>query len=81
MEAQATAQDLLFGDPDEPRHDGGDAQVDLGHLVASVIAQGIGQVVADENLTVGARWRQDAHAVDFDAHRPGRHTAFCCQGL
>ncbi|MNE34729.1 hypothetical protein D3C80_1284610 [compost metagenome] len=81
MKPQAATQYLLFGDPDKPRRDGGDAQVDVGHLVAGVIAQAIGQVVADKYLSVGAGWRQDTHAVDFDAHRPGRHTAFGCQGL
>ncbi|MCY1344080.1 hypothetical protein D9M69_301100 [compost metagenome] len=76
VETEVAAEDLLFGDPDEARHDGGDPQVDVGGLVAGVVAQGVGQVVADEHLAVGARGRQDAHAVDLDTHRPGRQTAF-----
>ncbi|MCY1353154.1 hypothetical protein D9M71_225760 [compost metagenome] len=76
VEAEVAAEHLLFGDPDETRHDGGDPQVDVGGLVAGVVTQGVSQVVADEHLTVGAGRRQDAHAVDLDAHRPGRQAAF-----
>ncbi|MNP68815.1 hypothetical protein D3C76_1648270 [compost metagenome] len=82
MEAEIATEDLLFGDPDEARHHGADAQVEVHrHLVAGVVAQGVGQVVADEYLPIGTgRW-QHAHAVDFDAHRPGRDAPFGRMGL
>ncbi|MNR18667.1 hypothetical protein D3C85_1354040 [compost metagenome] len=76
MESQVAAQHLLLGNPDEARHDGGDAQVDVGRLVSGVIAQGVGKVVADEHLSVGPGGRKDTHSVYFDPHRPGRHTTF-----
>src|SRR5690606_4502418 len=76
VKAQLATQYLLLGDPDEARHDGGDAQVDIGRLVAGIVAHAIGQVVADEYLPVGAGRGQDAHAVEFDTHRPGGQAAF-----
>ena len=76
MEAEVATEYLLLGDPDKPWHERRDAQVDVGHFVARVIAQGVGHIVADEQLPVGARWRQNPHAVDFDTHWPGGDTAF-----
>lgn len=76
MKAQVATEYFLLGDPDKAWGQGGDAQVDIGGLGAAVVAQAVSQVVAGEQLAVGARRRQDAHAVKFDAQGPGGDAAF-----
>ncbi|MNP20579.1 hypothetical protein D3C76_1131550 [compost metagenome] len=81
VKAQVAAKHFLFRDPDETRYQRGNTQVDIGGLGTAIVAQAVGQVVADEQLAVGSRWRQDTHAIEFDAHGPGGDAAFGGLGM